>query len=110
MDFLKKLFGGGGGARVSGDPDGLYYYVRPNGCEEVVRVRVNRYNDLSLTDDGKTLWAHKLARGVKCRQSVELDLYYDANRKLTNSEVSGGTLVTEADYEEWVAKQDAPQT
>lgn len=110
MDILKKLFGGGGGARVSGDADGLYYYVRPNGCEEVVRLRVNRYNDLSLTDDGKTLWAHKLVRGVKCRQSVELDLYYDSNRRLTNSEVSGGALVTEADYNEWTAKQDAPDS
>lgn len=109
MELLKKLFGGGGGAaRVSGDSDGLYYFVRPNGCEEVVRVRVNRYNDLSLQDDGKTLWAHKSVRGVKCRQPVELDLYYDSNRKLINSEVSGGALVTEADYDEWTAKQNAP--
>lgn len=107
MDFLKKLFGGGGGARVAGDADGLYYYVRPNGCDEVVRVRINRNNDLSLADDGKTLWAHKLVRGVKCRQTVELDLYYDGNRKLTNSEVSGGALVTEADYDEWAARQNA---
>ena len=107
MEILRKLFGGGGSARVSGDADGLYYYVRPNGCDEVVRVRVNRYNDLSLSDDGKTLWAHKLVRGVKCRQSVDLNLYYDSNRKLTNSEVSGGVMVTEADYEQWVASQNA---
>jgi len=110
MGFLKKLFGGGGSgaSRVAGDPDGLYYYVRPNGCEEVVRVRVHRYNDLSVQDDGQTLWTHKSVRGVKCRQPVELDLYYDSNRRLINSEVSGGALVTEADYNEWIAKQNAP--
>jgi DNA-binding beta-propeller fold protein YncE len=98
MEFLKKLFGGGGGgSRVTGDPDGMYYFVR-----------VNRYNDLSVQDDGKTLWAHKSVRGVKCRQGVELDLYYDSNRRLINSEVSGGALVTQADYDEWTAKQNAP--
>ena len=107
MDFLRKLFGGGsGGAKVAGDPDGLYYFVRPDGCDEVVRVRVNRLNDLSLMDDG-SYWVHKLVRGVKCRQQVELDLYYDSGRKLKNTEVSGGTLMTEEDFEAWTASQNS---
>jgi hypothetical protein len=109
MDFLKKLFGGGGGARTAGDPDGLYFFVQPNGCDEVVRIRVNRNNDLSLSDDGKSYWVHKLARGVKCRQQVEVDLYFDSSRRMTSSEISGGTLVTEADYETWTASQNASQ-
>ena len=108
MDFLRKLFGGSGGG-VPGDPNGLYFYVRPNGCDEVVRIRVNRLNDLSLADDGKNYWVHKLARGVKCRQQVEIDLYFDSNRKMTNSELRGGVLVTEADYNQWVAAQETPQ-
>ena len=110
MDFLRRLFGGGGssGAKVAGDPDGLYYYVRPNGCDEVVRVRVNRLNDLSLTDDG-SYWVHKLVRGLKCHQQVELDLYFDSGRRLKNTEVSGGDLVTQDDYETWAATQNAHQ-
>lgn len=111
MDFLRRIFGGGGsgGAKVAGDPDGLYYFVRPNDCDEIVRVRVNRLNDLSLMDDG-SYWVHKLVRGVKCRQQVELDLYYDSSRKLKNTEVSGGVLATEAEYEAWVSSQNAHQS
>ena len=107
IDFLKRLFGGGGVPRSSSDdPDGLYYYVRPKGCDEVVRVRVNRMNDISLADDGQSYWAHKVVRGTKCRQSAELDLYFDRNRKLANTEVKDGDLVDAHAYEEWVAGQD----
>jgi hypothetical protein len=109
MEILKKLFGGGGGSSsggsVAGDRVGLYYYVRPNGCEEVVRVRVDRNNDLSLTDDSKGYWVRKGVRGVKCRQNVELELYYDSNRRLVNSELKGGELVDEAAYDAWMAQQ-----
>jgi hypothetical protein len=108
MDFLKKLFGGGGdksGSRsFGGDPDGLYYYVQPRGCDEVVRVRVHRYNELSERDEGG-YWARKVIRGTKCTQGVELDLYFDGNRKLTNHEIKGGALVDVAAYEAWVAGQ-----
>ena len=110
MEFLKRLLGGGGGSgssggAVAGDRVGLYYYVRPNGCEEVVRVRVDRNNDLSLADDGKGYWVRKGVRGVKCRQNVEMELYFDANRRLTNSELKGGVLVDEAAYDAWIAQQ-----
>lgn len=111
MDFLKRIFGGGGGAQSGaggnrgGDPNGMYFYVRPRGCEEVVRVRLDRNNDLSLTDAGDALWAHKYVRGTTCFQQVELDLYFDSSRQLTNSEVQGGALVSEADYRAWIEKQ-----
>ncbi|MCC6614661.1 MAG: hypothetical protein IT320_14365 [Anaerolineae bacterium] len=105
MDFLKRLFGGGG-SQSSSDPDGLYFYVRPKGCEEVVRVRINRMNDISLADDGETFWVHKSVRGIKCRQTAELDIYFDRNRKLANSEIKDGDLVDARAYEEWMAGQD----
>src|SRR5215204_1984597 len=104
MDFLKKLFGGGGSAS-SGDAKGLYYYVKPKGCDEVVRVRVDRNNDPSLRDDGKTYWVHKVVMGTKCFQRAELDLYFSASRQLTNTEVSGGDLVKQEDYDAWLASQ-----
>lgn len=104
MEILKKLFGGMGSP---GDP-GLYYYVRPQGSEEVVRVRINRNNDLSLADDGKTFWVHKVVMGTTSFQRVELDLFFDKNRQLTDSDVSGGDLVKKADYDNWMA--DAGET
>ncbi len=107
MDFLKKLFGGGdksGSRGFGGDPDGLYYYVQPRGCDEIVRVRVHRYNELSERDEGG-YWAHKVIRGTKCTQGAELDLYFDANRKLTNHTVKDGSLVDATAYEAWVTRQ-----
>ena len=87
MDFLKKLFIGGGSAS-SGDAKGMYYYVKPKGCDEVVRVRIDRNNDPSLRDDGKTYWVHKVVMGNKCFHRAELDLYFSASRQLTNTEVT----------------------
>ena len=106
MDFLKKLFGG----MSSGSDAGLYYYVRPTGSQEVVRVRINRNNDLSATDEGNGFWVHKVVMGTKSFQRVELDLYFNQNRQLTKSEVSGGELVKEADYNAWVAESGQANT
>lgn len=115
MDFLKKLFGGGGssgqsGGTVAGDRAGLYFYVQPNGCDEVVRLRVDRNNDLSRTDDDKSYWTRKGVRGVKCRQNVEVELYFDMSHRLINSELKGGVLVDVAAYNAWLAQQDASPT
>ncbi|MCL4249647.1 MAG: hypothetical protein KJ065_16000 [Anaerolineae bacterium] len=105
MDFLNRIFGGGSRGS-SGDPDGLYYYVRPQGCDEVIRVRINRMNDLSLADDGKSYWVHKVVRGIKCRQTVDLNLYFDSNKRLTNTEIENGDLVDVSAYDEWMAQQN----
>lgn len=104
MNFLSRLFGGG--PRPSGDADGLYYYVRPDGCDEVVRVRVHRYNDLSEHDDGG-LWVHKSVRGVKCFTPVELDLYFTTDRKFSRADIKGGTLVDAAAWQAFVDQQQA---
>jgi hypothetical protein len=107
MDFFRKLFGGSQPAQgEAGDRAGLYFYVRPAGCQEVVRVRIDRNNDISLGDDGG-YFAFKTVRGssYKCTRSAELRLYFDAQRRLQNAEVVGGDLVTQEDYEAWLASE-----
>ncbi len=104
MDFLKKLFGGGVGG--SGGDVGIYFYVKPSGCDEVVRVRINRNNDLSLADDGKNYWVHKVVMGTTCFQRVELDVYFKPSRQVSETNISGGELVKKEDYEAWVAAQE----
>src|SRR5450755_2329042 len=106
MNFLKRLFVGGGGN--SGDPAGMYFYLKPKGCDEVVRVRINRNNDLSLADDGKNFWVHKVIMGTTCFQRAELDLYFSSSRQLTNTEVTGGELVKQGDYEAWLFVKSNP--
>ncbi len=108
MDFLKKLFSGGAGGS-SGDKNGIYFYIKPNGCQEIVKVRVDVNNEPSLDDDGKGYFVRKNARGTtyKCTRSAELYLTFDSNHKLLNTEVTGGTLVDEAAYLEWMAAQES---
>jgi hypothetical protein len=107
MDFLKKLFGGGGGAAPSGGDSGLYFYVRPHTCKEVLRIRINRDNDLSAVDDGNGYYCRKLARSsdYHCNREIEMELWFDANRQLQRNEVMGGLMVSEADYQAWIESQ-----
>ena len=99
MDFFKRLFGGG-----APKERGQYYYVKPTGCTEIVRVRVDTMNELSQNDENNGYFVRKSARGTsyKCTRSAELYLTFDGQKRLHNTEVTGGTLVTQADYEAWV--------
>lgn len=109
MDFLKKLFGGGGSDNDGADRTGLYFYVRPKGCQEVIRVRIDANNDLSLADDNSTYYVRKVVRGTtyKCTREAELELFFDAGRRLSNTQVTSGDLVAKDDYEEWVRFMEA---
>jgi hypothetical protein len=112
MEFIRKLFGGGGSRGGSvGDRAGLYFYVKPNGCSEIVRVRINSNNDLSLADDNKTYFVRKMVRGTsyKCNREAELEVSFDANRRLTEQKVTGGALVTQQEFEAWLASQETSQ-
>jgi hypothetical protein len=104
MDFFKKIFGTGGGVA----PRGQYYYVKPTGCTEVVRVRVDSMNELSQNDDNSGYFVRKSARGTsyKCTRTAELLLEFDSQKRLKNTEILGGTLVTQADYEAWLDSEE----
>jgi hypothetical protein len=106
MGFLKKALdfltgGSAGGGQVAGDRNGLYVYVRPRGCDEVVRVRINLMNDLSEADEGPGLFVHKVVRGVKCRQTVDVDLTFDDKRRLIEKHAKDGEFVDAAAWEAW---------
>ena len=106
MNFLKNLFGGGDSRRVAGDSRGMYFYVKPHRCDDILQVRIDMNNDLSQQDEGSGYWVRKLASSgnYKCNQ-VELTLYFDSNRRLEHTEINGGTQVEKAAYEEWLASQ-----
>ncbi len=105
MNFLRNLFGGGA-KNTETDGRGLYLYVRPHRCEDVVRVRIDMNNDLSLNDEGSGYWVRKMvsSSNYKCAQ-VELNLHFTMNRQLNETEVQGGTIVTREDYNQWTAAQ-----
>ena len=99
MNFLKTLFGGGG----RNEDRGMYFYVRPKMCQEVLRIRVDPLNDLSRTDDGKGYWCRKLASAARCPFQAEVEIYFDKNKRMTGSDVTNGELVSEG---EWLAGRE----
>lgn len=110
MNFLKNFFGKGN----SGGDTGMYFYVQPRGCEEVVRVRVDMRNELSLKDEGEGYFVRKTIQGAhRCFNQAILTLYFTPQRTLTDHVIERGVLVEEADYLAWqeaLAAKQAPPT
>lgn len=105
MGFLKRLFGGG--QQSGSDKDGLYYYFRAERTGEVIQVRLHRFNDLSLQDDGKGYFARKVMVGSRSFDRMEAEFNFDSNRKLVSCEVTGGEMVEREDYDAYQAAQNA---
>ncbi len=104
VGFLKRLFGGG---QSGGDKDGLYFYFRADRSGEVVQVRLHRFNDLSLTDDGKGYYTRKVIVGPHSYERLEAEFMFDKNRNLQSCEVTGGEMVEQEHYEAYLAAQEA---
>jgi len=100
MNILKQIANiFGGGQPLTRSDAGLYYYVRCERCGEVIKVRINSMNDLSQNDEGDAWFARKTIVGRRCYNRIEAEFVYDAKRQLTRSDIKGGMLVTEEEYE-----------
>ncbi len=98
MSFLKRvsdLFLG----RASKDSGGMYTLrVKCNRCDEILEVRINLYNDLSVEYDpagGVTGFScRKILRGNnRCFQPIEVTLKYDSRRRVREKTIRGGQYV-----------------
>lgn len=101
MQFLKRLFGGGG----SPAQQHLKVYVKPKMCKIILQVDIDLINQLSMNDDGDGYWVRKIANNPRCPFEAEMTLYFDKNRNLINREITNGEFVTEAAYQEYQAAQ-----
>lgn len=104
MGFLKRLFGGGAAGGSKSEPYAMYFCVRPKRSEEIVRVRIDLRNDLSLSDDGG-YFVRKVVRAIRAPFPAELLVNFDDRRRVTGVSVENGETVDEAVYDEWVASQ-----
>jgi hypothetical protein len=104
MGFLKKLFSSvlGGG----GEDDGNIHreYVRCARCGEKIPVRVDVRNELTPQyDEGEG--AYYVRKGVLgsgenyCFQTVEVELYFNAEKQLVSRYISGGEFITREEFE-----------
>lgn len=101
MSFFQKLFSifSESSKNVSGDA--YWITAKCNRCGEIIRTRINLNNDLSAEygDEGVTAYyCHKQLMGegtgeLRCFQRVDVELTFDANKRVTNREISGGRFV-----------------
>ena len=99
---ISRMFGGGS-TPSGGDPDGLYYYVRCARCGEVIQVRLNKNNDLSIEYGEKgeasdQLSAHKVIVGTRCYNRIEANFTFNRSRTLIDKQITGGTFVEASEY------------
>jgi hypothetical protein len=97
MGFFKKLTNFLTPPR-QGEANAYWINVRCKRCGEVIRSRVNLSNDLSPEYDGETMTfvCRKVLIGEnRCFQQIEVWLKFDANHKLIDREISGGSFAEE---------------
>lgn len=82
---------------------GRYYEftVRCHRCGELISGRANLHNELSVDygEDGKleNYYVRKVLMGEeRCFQRIEVELFFDKDRRLTHKEIQGGLFVEES--------------
>ena len=100
MGFLDKL---SGIFSLRQKPEARYYEfgVRCHRCGELITGRADLYNELSADygEEGKeeNYYVRKVLMGEeRCFQRIEVELFFDKNRRLINKEIQGGLFVDEA--------------
>jgi len=106
LEALRKVFGGSG----SGPEANVYWvYARCGRCGEPLRGRSHLLNEPSRAEDGETWVVRKGLMGSgaqRCFQMVEVTLWFDARKQnVINSEVSGGKVITEEEYEKLTSNE-----
>ena len=96
MELLKRLFGGGKPA--SEDSNALIYYIKGKKCGAITRLRIDMRNDLSL-DDNDNYYVRKVVVDNQCYGQVEIELWFDSNRKEVNRQITGGELTSKDEWE-----------
>ena len=100
LDKLRQLLGGSttGGASSS-DSTGLWFHFRCKRCGSMVRIRVDRRNDLNREDDGPgALVLRKEVMDDSCFQLMQAEIWLDSSYNVVSSDISGGELITEEAY------------
>jgi len=102
MSFLKKLASLFPSPTL-GDERSYWIYARCNRCKEVLKARIDLYNDLSIDYDAPqtAYYCRKVLMGTsRCFQQIEVSLKFDEKRRVIDSQVTGGQLITKEEYEQ----------
>ena len=80
-----------------------WFYVQCDRCKEVIKGRIDMYSNLSIQfgegNQKNTYFCRKVIIGSnRCYLPIEVEMTFDANRKLLERTITGGKFVTEEDY------------
>lgn len=81
----------------------LWFFVRCNVCKEIIKGRIDLINNLSLhseeNNDQGAYYCRKVMIGSKgCYRPIEVEYFFDVNRKVIDRRITGGDFATEQDY------------
>jgi DNA-directed RNA polymerase subunit RPC12/RpoP len=101
MGLLKKL----AELFTSGDEGDIHReYIRCSRCGEKIAVRVNLSGELTPQyEEGES--AYYVRKGVsgsgknRCFQMIEVELYFDHDKRLVSRHISGGEFITGEKFE-----------
>ncbi len=75
-----------------------WFYVRCEACGEVLRGRIDMYNELSQREDAAGYIVRKTLIGSqRCYRPMDVVFYFDENRRLAEQEIRGGEFVSADD-------------
>lgn len=110
MNFLKRLANLFSGSSTATQRH-YTVYVLSHRCNEPVAGQVDLLNELSQTDEGDGYYVRKVystSGRQRCFGQVEVELWFDRNKQLTQHEVQGGRWLEAAEYEQELARFNAP--
>lgn len=98
LDTLRRLFTGTPSG-TQGDPYGLWFHFRCDQCGGVVRIRVDRRNDLNREEGPGTFLLRKEVMDNSCFQLMHASIWLDSRYEVVSADVSGGELISKEEYE-----------
>lgn len=107
LRWIAGLFSGGGG----GGGRNLPIYVLSRRCNEPIAGQVDIYNELSQNEDESGYYCRKVLHTggeSRCFDQIEVNLWFDSRKTLTEHEVVGGRWLTEAEYEQELIRFNTP--
>ncbi|MEX1018530.1 MAG: hypothetical protein WDZ49_02670 [Litorilinea sp.] len=107
--WFAGLFSGGGGGSKNGRI--LPVYVLSRRCNEPIAGQVDLYNELSLDEEETGYFCRKVLHTSgesRCFDQVEVSIWFDNRKNMTEHEVSGGRWLSEAEYEQELVRFHAP--
>jgi hypothetical protein len=93
VNFLKNLFG----SKTAPARNTLTLKVRCRRCGEIIEAQVDLANELSVDYDETDKTTYHCRKGLigkqHCYQTIEVELQFDANRRVIERQISGGEFV-----------------